>query len=99
MSKYKITAPVPVTGTGWGLSFVEGKAETDNEALAKKLSGKGYTVEAETSTGAFICPVCGKEYKAEKGLKDHMKKEHPDYKSEDPGQGQSSDEDPGQGQE
>lgn len=99
MSKYKITAPVPVTGPGWGLAFVEGVAETDNEALAKKLAGKGYTVEDETSTGAFICPVCGKEYKSEKGLKDHMKKEHPDYKPEDPGQGQSSDEDPGQGQE
>lgn len=92
MSKYKITAPVPVTGKGWGLSFVEGKAETDNVALAKKLVSKGYTVEEDTNTAAFVCPVCGKEYKTENGLKDHMKKEHPDFKPEappTPGQGKA----------
>ena len=38
MSKYIITAPVTVTGPGWGLAFVIGVAGTDNEALAKKLS-------------------------------------------------------------
>lgn len=26
----------------------------------------------------FVCPVCGKEYKTEDGLSNHMKKEHPD---------------------
>ena len=54
MSKYKITAPVTVTGPGWGLAFVNGVAGTDNEALAKKLSSKGYTVEVEASSAAFV---------------------------------------------
>lgn len=44
MSKYKITAPVTVTGCGWGLAFVNGEAQTDDDALAKKLAGKGYAV-------------------------------------------------------
>jgi len=60
MSKYKITAPVTVTGPGWGLAFVNGVAETDNEALAKKLASKGYNVETEAPAAAFVCPVCGK---------------------------------------
>ena len=84
MSKYKITAPVTVTGPGWGLAFVNGVAGTDNEALAKKLSSKGYTVEVEASSAAFVCPVCGKGHQSESGMKNHMKKEHPDFRPEDP---------------
>ena len=110
MSKYKITAPVTVTGPGWGLAFVNGVAGTDNEALAKKLSSKGYTVEVEASSAAFVCPVCGKGYQSESGLKSHLKKEHPDFKPEEPptpGQNGDTDKDPdkdpdkgtGQGQE
>lgn len=26
----------------------------------------------------FACPVCGKEYKTERGLAEHMTKEHPE---------------------
>ena len=103
MSKYKITAPVTVTGPGWGLALVNGVAGTDNEALAKKLSSKGYTVEVEASSAAFVCPVCGKGYQSESGMKNHMKKEHPDFRPEDPsttdqGQDTDPDKDPGQGQ-
>ncbi len=110
MSKYKITAPVTVTGPGWGLAFVNGVAETDNEALAKKLASKGYNVETEAPAAAFVCPVCGKGYQSESGLKSHLKKEHPDFKPEEPptpGQNGDTDKDPdkdpdkgtGQGQE
>lgn len=78
MSKFTIKAPVTFTGAGWGLAFVEGVAHTDNEYLARKLKDKGYTV-TEESAAALTCPVCGKAYKSEKGLKDHLAKEHPDY--------------------
>ena len=79
MSKYTVKAPEPFTGFGWGLSFVEGEAHTEDGYLARKLAGKGYAV-TEEAAAEFICPVCQKFYKSEKGLKDHMAKEHPVYK-------------------
>lgn len=78
MGKFTIKAPVTFTGSGWGLAFVEGVAQTDDAYLAHKLRQKGYTV-TEAAAAAYICPVCQKLYKSEKGLKDHMAKEHPDY--------------------
>ena len=48
MKKFKITAPVAnYTGTGWGLTFVAGVAETDDARLAKKLKKRGYKVEEQ----------------------------------------------------
>lgn len=44
MGKFTIKAPVTFTGSGWGLAFVEGVAQTDDEYLARKLRGKGYEV-------------------------------------------------------
>lgn len=79
MSKYTVKAPETFTGSGWGLAFVEGEAHTEDEYLARKLAGKGYAV-TEEAAAEFICPVCQKSYKSEKGLKDHLAKEHPDYK-------------------
>lgn len=49
MSKFTIRAPVAFTGSGWGLAFVEGVAQTDDEYLAHKLEGKGYEVTEVTS--------------------------------------------------
>lgn len=45
-----------------------------------KLIGKTYAAPAP-ATGApavYTCPHCGKEYKTEKGLADHIAKEHSD---------------------
>lgn len=42
---YKIIAPNKVTEKAWGLNFVEGEAETENDYLASKLKKKGYKVE------------------------------------------------------
>lgn len=48
MKKFKITAPVAnYTGTGWGLTFAAGMAETDDAKLAKKLKKLGYKVEEQ----------------------------------------------------
>ena len=48
MKKFKITAPVAnYTGTGWGLTFAAGVAETDDARLAKKLKKRGYKVEEQ----------------------------------------------------
>lgn len=45
MGRFVVAAPVDkYAGPGWGLHFIEGKAETDNAALAAKLQAKGYTV-------------------------------------------------------
>lgn len=41
---YKIKAKVEFSGVAWGLHFINGIAETDNEYLAKKLEKKGYEV-------------------------------------------------------
>ncbi|MGN0747664.1 MAG: hypothetical protein ACI4O7_08160 [Aristaeellaceae bacterium] len=46
--KYTITAPVKdYTGTGWGLIFAGGSAETTSVALARKLRKRGYTVKEQ----------------------------------------------------
>lgn len=46
--KYTITAPVKgYTGTGWGLIFAGGSAETTSAALARKLRKRGYTVKEQ----------------------------------------------------
>lgn len=48
MKKFKITAPVAnYTGSGWGLTFASGVAETDDAKLAKKLKKRGYKVEEQ----------------------------------------------------
>ena len=48
MKKFKITAPVAnYTGSGWGLTFAAGVAETDDAKLAKKLKKRGYKVEEQ----------------------------------------------------
>lgn len=83
MGKFTIKAPVTFTGSGWGLAFVEGVAQTDDAYLARKLRQKGYTVTEEAAAAEFICPACGKAYKSEKGLRDHLAKEHPDFKPEE----------------
>lgn len=31
----------------------------------------------ETPAQRYLCDVCGKEYKTERGLAEHLKKEHP----------------------
>lgn len=48
MKKFKIVAPVAnYTGSGWGLTFAAGVAETDDSKLAKKLKKRGYKVEEQ----------------------------------------------------
>lgn len=46
---YKITAPVLLIEKAWGLDFVNGVTQTDNEYLATKLEKKGYKVAKEES--------------------------------------------------
>ncbi|MDF2907962.1 MAG: Uncharacterized protein K0R34_3283 [Herbinix sp.] len=41
---YIIKANVEFSGVAWGLHFINGVAETDNEFLANKLQRKGYEV-------------------------------------------------------
>lgn len=41
---YTIKAKVEFSGVAWGLHFINGVAETDNEFLANKLQRKGYEV-------------------------------------------------------
>lgn len=79
MKLFKIKAPSTFTGSGWGLAFVEGVAHTEDGHLARKLAGKGYTV-TDAAAAEFTCPVCQKSFKSEKSLKEHLAKEHPDYK-------------------
>ena len=52
-----------------------------------KLIGKTYAAPALAAvapaatvqpSAVFACPHCGKEYKTEKGLADHIAKEHAD---------------------
>ena len=52
-----------------------------------KLIGKTYAAPAPAAvalaaavqpSAVFACPHCGKEYKTEKGLADHIAKEHAD---------------------
>lgn len=35
------------------------------------------------SPEVFTCPICGKEYKTEEGLKKHIEKEHPQGQGQD----------------
>lgn len=45
MNRYTIHTPVKgYTGAGWGLTFADGIARTDNKALADKLARRGYAV-------------------------------------------------------
>jgi hypothetical protein len=41
---YKIIAPNKVTEKAWGLNFIEGIAESEDEYLSNKLKKKGYEV-------------------------------------------------------
>ena len=48
-----------------------------------KLIGKTYAAPAPAAvaprvTACITCPHCGREYKTEKGLADHIAKEHAD---------------------
>ena len=52
-----------------------------------KLIGKAFTIPAPVagvpeeqaqSPMVWTCPYCGKTYKTEKGLTDHIAKEHPE---------------------
>ena len=82
MNKYIIKAPVGFTGKGWGLNFADGVAHTDDDVLAKKLSGKGYTVTDDDECG-FVCPICQKACKTQKALDSHIAKEHPEGANDD----------------
>ena len=50
------------------------------------LIGKAYGMDAPAPVAgadpapdtAYLCPHCGKVYKTEKGLTDHLAKEHPE---------------------
>lgn len=45
MMRYTVHTPVKgYTGSGWGLTFADGVAQTDDKALAAKLARKGYEV-------------------------------------------------------
>ena len=45
--------------------------------IVGKIFAQPAEEKAETTPQLFRCELCGKEYKTEKGLADHMKKEHP----------------------
>ena len=54
----------------------------DSEVKAEKLKAKGFKLlsssEAETEKSELLqCPHCEKTYKTQKGLDDHIVKEHP----------------------
>ena len=52
-----------------------------------KLIGKTYAAPAPAAvapaTAVYTCPHCGREYKTEKGLADHIAKEHADAPAPD----------------
>ncbi len=78
----KIKAPnEQYTGISAGVPFVCGVGETDKPELLDWFKEHGYAVEE--APAAFICPHCGKEYKTEKGLAEHIAKEHPDKTGEE----------------
>lgn len=71
----KIYAPnKQYTGISAGVPFVNGAGETDDPHLIDWFKAHGYEVEGDA---AFVCPHCGKGYKTEKGLAEHIAKEHP----------------------
>lgn len=45
--------------------------------IVGKIFKQSAAEKAETPPQLFRCELCGKEYKTEKGLADHMKREHP----------------------
>ena len=65
------------TGTSAGVAFVNGIGQTEKTELLAWFREHGYQVEEEPA--AFVCPQCGKEYKTEKGLADHLAREHPEF--------------------
>ncbi len=70
----KIYAPnKEYTGISAGVPFVNGVGETEKPHLVEWFKVHGYEVEDDS---VFRCPHCGKEYKTEKGLADHIAKEH-----------------------
>ncbi len=44
----------------------------------------GLLITNNVTPATLCCPHCGKEYKSEKGLADHCKKEHPDAFANEP---------------
>jgi len=42
---YKITLPINMDGSRYGLNFIKGIATTENEVLAKRLKERGVLVE------------------------------------------------------
>lgn len=38
----------------------------------------GLTFQEPAPAPVFTCPICGKEYKSEDSLKNHIKTKHPD---------------------
>ena len=70
----KIYAPnKEYTGISASVPFMNGVGETDKPELLEWFKARGYEVE---EAPAFVCPYCGKEYKTEKGLAEHIAKEH-----------------------
>lgn len=70
----KIYAPnQEYAGISAGVPFVNGIGETEDPLRLAWFKTHGYEVE---EAPAFVCPHCGKEYKTEKGLQDHVAKEH-----------------------
>lgn len=49
----------------------------ENEELRAQLAAVENTAEEAQSPMVWTCPYCGKTYKTEKGLTDHIAKEHP----------------------
>ena len=65
------------TGIRAGVPFVNGVGETADPYLLGWFRAHGYTVEEAPAPTPLQCPHCGKEYKTEKSLAAHVKKEHP----------------------
>jgi large subunit ribosomal protein L21 len=56
-----------------GVDFEAAKAKK-SEKKAAATAGKGEAEPAEAQL--FVCPDCGKEYKTERGLEQHVSREH-----------------------
>lgn len=63
-----------------GVQFIKGIATTEDKNAAAWFSGRpGFEVTSDESPAeVFVCSVCQKEYKTEKGLADHMAEKHPE---------------------
>lgn len=75
--KYEINLGKDFTGEYLGEKFLSGKAVTESGFRASQFQRKGYEVKP-VGDEKFRCPYCDKEYKSDKSLKDHIKKEHPE---------------------